>query len=501
MERRPRYRRERRGAEGKSQEWSFPQNRPGRKSSVTSFSRMTARTKGKCARPKGGCYESHGNSASRERAQRACALQQKGDMSEAVIQVEKLGKRFHIGKLKAGTTLRDALTSAVKAPFERRAADEDTILWALRDVSFEVKQGEVVGLIGRNGAGKSTLLKLLARITRPTEGWAEIKGRTGSLLEVGTGFHPELSGRENVFLSGAILGMKKVEIQRKFDEIVAFSEVERFLDTPLKHYSSGMQVRLAFAVAAHLEPEILLVDEVLAVGDASFQKKCLGKMKDVAYHGRTVIFVSHSMAAIDSLCSRGLMLERGSISYEGRTADVTAHYYRSVLEPSEGDDLSKAARTGNGKARFVSISIRPLAQDQELQFAYPGCDLRVEVELECRKDFEESVLAAIIYDANGYRVVDTNTGQKGAYVRLQAGQRAATTFFLKELLLKPGRYFVGLWLGRHGMEEIDHVERAVSFDVIGNEETSRHVVIYPGVYLCRFEHRTQVVECTEVGAR
>src|SRR5690348_9978134 len=235
-------------------------------------------------------------------------------MSEAVIQVEKLGKRFHIGKLKAATTLRDALTNAVKAPFRGRAEDEDTIFWALRDVSFEVKQGQVVGLIGRNGAGKSTLLKILARITRPTEGHAEIKGRIGSLLEVGTGFHPELSGRENVFLSGATLGMKRAEIQRKFDEIAAFSEVERFLDTPLKHYSSGMQTRLAFAVAAHLEPEILLVDEVLAVGDASFQRKCLGKMRDVANHGRTILFVSHNSNAIAALCGSAILLDGGRVS-------------------------------------------------------------------------------------------------------------------------------------------------------------------------------------------
>ncbi len=248
-------------------------------------------------------------------------------MGEAVIQVEKLGKRFHIGKLKAATTLRDALTDTVKAPFRRRTADEDTILWALRDVSFEVKQGEVVGLIGRNGAGKSTLLKLLARITRPTEGWAEIKGRIGSLLEVGTGFHPELSGRENVFLSGAILGMKKAEIQKKFDEIVAFSEVGRFLDTPLKHYSSGMQTRLAFSVAAHLEPEILLVDEVLAVGDATFQKKCLGKMQSVAEHGRTIVFVSHNPAAVMRLCNRCVVLSGGTVLFNGDTRTAISRHY------------------------------------------------------------------------------------------------------------------------------------------------------------------------------
>ncbi len=208
-------------------------------------------------------------------------------------------------------------------------------IWALKDINFEVRQGEVVGLIGRNGAGKSTLLKILARITRPTEGHAEIHGRVGSLLEVGTGFHAELTGRENVYMSGAILGMRKAEIDRKFDEIVAFSEVERFLDTPLKHYSSGMQMRLAFAVAAHLEPEILLVDEVLAVGDAAFQKKCLGKMGDVARHGRTIVFVSHNIAAVKALCSRAVMIKDGTIAKSGAVAEVVDDYLLGLCSRRE----------------------------------------------------------------------------------------------------------------------------------------------------------------------
>lgn len=423
-------------------------------------------------------------------------------MGDAVIQVDKLGKRFHIGKLNAATTLRDALTNAVKAPFRRRPEDEDTILWALRDVSFEVKQGEVIGLIGRNGAGKSTLLKILARITRPTEGSAQLKGRIGSLLEVGTGFHPELTGRENVFLSGAVLGMKRAEIERKFDEIVAFSEVERFLDTPLKHYSSGMQMRLAFAVAAHLEPEILLVDEVLAVGDAAFQKKCLGKMKDVAYRGRTIIFVSHSMAAVEALCSRALMLEHGGITYAGSTPEVLSRYYAGLLPPSDSGNLLRAVRTGNGKARFESVDLHPMdPSGDEVEFPYTGCDLRVDIEIDCEKRVIESVLAAIIYDANGYRVVDTNTGQKGEFVTFESGQRASTTFILRNLLLKPGRYYLGLWLGRHGVEEIDHVERAMAFEVVGTRETSRHVIVYPGIYLCEFEHKTEVLEHSRVARR
>jgi lipopolysaccharide transport system ATP-binding protein len=266
-------------------------------------------------------------------------------MSNAVIQVERLSKRFQIGKLKGSSTIREALASALKIPFRRRPPDETT-LWALQDVSFQVQQGEVLGLIGRNGAGKSTLLKILARITRPTEGWAEVHGRIGSLLEVGTGFHPELSGRENVFLSGAVLGMKKAEIQKKFDEIVSFSEVERFLDTPLKHYSSGMQMRLAFAVAAHLEPEILLVDEVLAVGDAAFQKKCLGKMGEVARHGRTIVFVSHHMNQVRRLCTRALWIDGGKVRMEGSTHEALAAYESAMF----GEDRSSGIRKGSDAA-------------------------------------------------------------------------------------------------------------------------------------------------------
>src|ERR1700733_5753937 len=258
-------------------------------------------------------------------------------MTEPVIRVAGIGKRYRLGEGLRHAALRNLIGDALRAPLRlltdsnhasnnrptaalptRNAANGGSrFIWALKGVDFEVEQGEVVGLIGRNGAGKSTLLKILARITRPTEGHAEIRGRVGSLLEVGTGFHPELTGRENVYMSGAILGMRKAEINRKFDEIVAFSEVERFLDTPLKHYSSGMQMRLAFAVAAHLEPEILFIDEVLAVGDAAFQKKCLGKMNDISKQGRTIIFVSHNMQALRSLCTRLIWLEAGRVTEAG----------------------------------------------------------------------------------------------------------------------------------------------------------------------------------------
>ena len=256
-------------------------------------------------------------------------------MSDIAIRVEKLSKRYRIGQRERYYALRDVLARALTAPFrlfpDHRKSGESIsnpqspapdYIWALKDVSFEVKEGEVVGIIGRNGAGKTTLLKILARITEPTEGYAEVRGRVGSLLEVGTGFHPELTGRENIYLSGAILGMTKREIDRKFDEIVEFAEIEKFIDTPVKYYSSGMYVRLAFAVAAHLEPEILLVDEVLAVGDMTFQKKCLKKMDEVAKGGRTVLFVSHNMGAVRSLCQRGMVLDMGRMVYYGSIEDA-----------------------------------------------------------------------------------------------------------------------------------------------------------------------------------
>ncbi len=276
-------------------------------------------------------------------------------MSEAVIRAEGLGKRYRIGEREGGGLLRDKLGRALRSPlgmFRRKRREE---FWALKDVNLEVREGEVLGLIGRNGAGKTTLLKILSRITRPTTGWAEVRGHVGSLLEVGTGFHPELTGRENAFLSGAILGMKKAEIERKFDEIVAFAEIEKFIDTPVKHYSSGMYVRLAFAVAAHLEPEILLVDEVLAVGDLKFQKKCLGKMGDVARAGRTVVLVSHQMNQIRRLCQRVVWVDGGEIRRNGPAQDVVSGYEAAM----SAGELAPAGRERGAsvKARFVRWDI------------------------------------------------------------------------------------------------------------------------------------------------
>src|SRR5882757_8326378 len=275
-------------------------------------------------------------------------------MSDIAIYANGLGKRYRIGALTRQTTMRERLTYAMKAPVRwlgpnRNASSSGPRdFWALRGISFEMRKGEVVGLIGRNGAGKSTLLKILARVTQPTEGHAEIHGRVGSLLEVGTGFHPELSGLENVRLSGAILGMKKREIERKFDEIVAFAGVERFIDTPLKHYSSGMQARLAFAVAAHLEAEILLVDEVLAVGDVEFQKKCLGKMGEVTRNGRTIVFVSHQMNQIRRICEYVVWIDGGRIRQIGPTEEVITAYESKMASLSRGADTGALSNREEG---------------------------------------------------------------------------------------------------------------------------------------------------------
>lgn len=293
-------------------------------------------------------------------------------MGDIAVRVENLSKLYRIGaKQESYRTFRDSITDALTAPFKRvagllrgnaaAAANLSETIWALKDVSFEVKKGEVVGIIGRNGAGKSTLLKILSRITEPTSGEAKVYGRVGALLEVGTGFHPELTGRENIYLNGAILGMSRDEIKRKFDEIVAFAEVEKFIDTPVKHYSSGMGLRLGFAVAAHLEPEILIVDEVLAVGDAAFQKKCLGKMSEVAGEGRTVLFVSHNMVAVQSLCQRSVWLEQGKTVLDGTSAEVVSAYLQtgaSLATERVWEDPQTAP--GCEEVKLRRICVRPV---------------------------------------------------------------------------------------------------------------------------------------------
>ncbi len=343
-------------------------------------------------------------------------------MNDIAIKVENLSKQYRLG-VRRHDTLRDALGSVLPGSKAKIALgvpgqaphpqDEDTI-WALKDVSFEVQRGEVVGIIGRNGAGKSTLLKLLSRITEPTYGRAVINGRVGSLLEVGTGFHPELTGRENIFLNGAILGMRRAEIERKFDEIVAFSEIEKFLETPVKRYSSGMYVRLAFAVAAHLEPEILLVDEVLAVGDAAFQQKCLGKMGEVAKEGRTVLLVSHNMVSIQHLCSEALILNRGRIEKIGETLDVIDSYLLGLKKTADLSSLeSISTRKGNQSLKFTRVEIldrhqRPMTkvksgQDVYFRFYYVCKTPRPEAE----------VHVSFVVKERGYPLINVNSIDSG----------------------------------------------------------------------------------------
>lgn len=280
--------------------------------------------------------------------------------ADIAIKVEGLGKRYRIGERRAPyRTLRETIVEIGRMPFKGSgiARKRRDTFWALRDVNLEVRRGEVLGVIGRNGAGKSTLLKILSRITEPTTGRVEICGRLGSLLEVGTGFHPELTGRENIFLNGAILGMKRIEISRRFEEIVAFADVERFLDTPVKHYSSGMYVRLAFAVAAHLDSEILLIDEVLAVGDAAFQKKCLGRMGDVASGGKTIVFVSHNLAAVTALCHRVAYVEEGQVRGIGLGSSVVEEYLRAITEAAGPKTLDVRRRRGSGKIRLETCDV------------------------------------------------------------------------------------------------------------------------------------------------
>ena len=361
-----------------------------------------------------------------------------------VIRAEKLGKQYRVGEREPYLALRDVLARSLRAParlFGRGAVSSNhdaTHIWALKDVSFEVRQGEVVGIIGRNGAGKTTLLKILARVTKPTHGFADIRGRMGSLLEVGTGFHSELTGRENVFLSGAILGMSKREIQRKFDEIVAFAEFEEFIDTPLKHYSTGMQMRLAFAVAAHLEPEILLVDEVLAVGDVAFQKKCLGKMSDIAKGGRTILFVSHQMNQIRRLCQRSLWVDAGQIKGDGPTPDVLGAYESAVLGRASQRRSGESADTG---ARFLGWElVRPRINGPYCLKTLGPLSLRFV--LEASREIKRGVHGVTLYSSEGQMMWGT-----AAYnLALSAGLHEFV-YNLSMLPVRPGAYhwMVSLW--------------------------------------------------------
>jgi lipopolysaccharide transport system ATP-binding protein len=404
-------------------------------------------------------------------------------MTASVIHVEGLGKRYHIGERERYFALRDVISRALRAPFRRNAARGSVdYLWALRDASLDVKQGEVVGLVGRNGAGKTTLLKLLSRITRPTAGFAEIRGRVGSLLEVGTGFHPELTGRENVYLSGAILGMKKAEIVKKFDEIVAFAEVERFLDTPLKHYSTGMQMRLAFAVAAHLEPEILLVDEVLAVGDIEFQKKCLGKMQGISKSGRTIVFVSHQMNQIRRLCERVIWIDSGQLRLDGPTSSVVSAYEESTITRS-----NTASPLGRG-ARFVSWEVvEPRGDNPHTAITGEG-KVILKVALEVVDPITRGLAGAYIYDASSRLLA----GWSKEGFRVDAGIHEVLLQF-PYLPLKPGVYDLHLCI--YDDREQKDYWRAVPSFVIGGVPVTHFMDEWAGFLNipCDIEFRQTVI--------
>jgi lipopolysaccharide transport system ATP-binding protein len=393
-------------------------------------------------------------------------------MANTVIRVENLSKLYRIGaSRKRHDDLRDLLAGAAKRlmrPGNRAAQREDTI-WAIKDVSFEVKQGEVVGIIGRNGAGKSTLLKVLARITEPTEGCIEITGRVGSLLEVGTGFHPELTGRENIYLNGAVLGMKKKEIDRKFDEIVDFAEVNKFIDTPVKRYSSGMYVRLAFAVAAHLDPEILFVDEVLAVGDAAFQKKCLARMGDIAEKGgRTVLFVSHNMEAVASLCTHGLFLSAGSLLHAG-DAGETISFYENVVAKDEPSVDTCSRRGGSGGITIASVWLTN-EKNEKTHTITPHEQIYLNLEALVSEEYRKNKAIVVGFGVDslrGGRLLTCVSSWVDTAI-IANRERFVVRCVLPSLPLVPQRYLVSASVS-YNNDTHDYVEHCAYLEIVENE--------------------------------
>jgi lipopolysaccharide transport system ATP-binding protein len=396
-----------------------------------------------------------------------------------VITVENLSKRYIIGhkRQERYSALRDVMADAVKRGFRKllphssggNADSTREEFWALKDVSFEINQGDRVGIIGRNGAGKSTLLKVLSRITEPTSGRIKLNGRVASLLEVGTGFHPELTGRENIFLNGAILGMRKEEIKIKFDEIVAFAEVERFLDTPVKHYSSGMYVRLAFAVAAHLEPEILVVDEVLAVGDAKFQEKCLNKMGEIANQGLTVLFVSHNMSAIINLCNKGIMLESGKVKYSGNANNAVAEY-REMIKVGSSVDLESfnIGRRGHQLfAKFIAMKVVD-QKGNERDMVAMGESISVRLTISIKENLRHPRIGIMIRNSMNVLIHDITSAFDGLLVDFQPGIYTLEVT-VPEIRLYPGRYTFGPWIQQQvGVASDDYIEAALGIEVLDN---------------------------------
>jgi len=405
----------------------------------------------------------------------------------SAISVEGLSKRYEIGGRGSHgpyRTLRESIMETAAASLRRfrksspngkfrangragRRSQRDSEVWALKDISFEVKPAEILGVIGRNGAGKSTLLKVLSRITRPTQGQVLLHGRVGSLLEVGTGFHPELTGRENVFLNGSILGMSRSEVSRKFDEIVAFSEIDRFLDTPVKRYSSGMYMRLAFAVASHLEPEILLVDEVLAVGDVAFQKKCLGKMGQVSRQGRTVLFVSHNLAAVKSLCNRAILIEGGTLAMDGEVNDVVNRYLTAGTNMCQTGIIPENAprhQDVKGEALFRSVRLTDLEGNDVSQLFF-GQPFRISFTCDLFKDIPDGLFEISIGTQEGTHVTYSTTmdGGKGTQ-RLNRGRHEVSAVF--NVVLLPREYTIDVGVHHRDGTTVDMVQRTLDFSVL-----------------------------------
>jgi lipopolysaccharide transport system ATP-binding protein len=419
---------------------------------------------------------------------------------DPAIKVENLSKRYQIGTNQGPyRTLRESITDAATAQwrgFTRLAGGRrnngvskygdgsPSDFWALKDVSFEIEPGEVVGIIGRNGAGKSTLLKILSRITEPTSGRAEFRGRIGSLLEVGTGFHPELTGRENIYLNGSILGMSRRDIARRFDEIVDFAEIEEFLETPVKRYSSGMYVRLAFAVAAHLEPEILLVDEVLAVGDATYQNRCIDRMSQIARSGRSVLFVSHNMDLIPRLCDKAIRLERGRVVQADAAESVVQAYLNEVSGGGLDEDLSGKSRVGDGRAIFTRAWL--MGNDGRPSPSHPsGEDLRIRVRVRSKHRISDAGVAVSIKTMAGARIHTGWSREVGFRVSLSPGDQEYECHF-RRLRLRPGqRMVIGLWLESGSVA--DSLEDAMAFEVVDGCEIPWYSTDrYQGAVLCDY---------------
>jgi lipopolysaccharide transport system ATP-binding protein len=415
-------------------------------------------------------------------------------LSDIAIRTEQLGKRYRLGSPhQPSTTLREALLDMAHAPLRlgERGRPAHTEFWALRDISLQVPRGEVLGIVGRNGAGKSTLLKLLSRVSRPTVGRAVVHGRVGSLLEVGTGFHPELSGRENIYLNGAILGMSRAEIQRRFDQIVEFAEIERFIDTPVKRYSSGMYMRLAFSIAAHVEPEILLVDEVLSVGDAAFQKRCLGKMDTAARDGRTVVFVSHNMPTVLTLCERAILLEAGRLVDDGTPAAIVTRYLASAAASCAIPLAERRDRSGDGTAQFVSLRVQS-ADSHGHNIIRSSSRLKLELGYRSDRPLRQAQFVVSISDQMdvGLFVLHNELGGGLPGMLPAVGTVSCITDPIK---LTPGRCAIHLELLK-GNVRADHIRDAASFDVVADESSGGGLPIPRDWAICVLPHRWSLDE-------